>query len=90
MGKVLNNLIIYTKEHFGREEAEMQRINYPKFMVHKAEHTKLIREVEELKKKFESGADINAVQVGKMLSDWLRSHIKTVDSELSAVLQSAK
>ncbi len=68
----------------------MKRINYPKFMVHKSEHTKFIREVEELKRTFDSGANINAVQVGKMLSDWLRNHIKTVDVELSAALQQAK
>ena len=42
MGKVLNNLIVYTKEHFGREEAEMQRINYAASIAHKSEHTKLL------------------------------------------------
>ena len=43
------NLIIYTKEHFGREEAEMRRIQYADEISHKSEHTKLIKQVTELK-----------------------------------------
>jgi len=90
MGKVLNNLIIYTKEHFGREEVEMQRINYPKFLAHKLEHEKLIKEVEQLKQNFSNGANINAVQVGKMLSDWLKNHIMQVDAQLAVAIKDAK
>jgi len=90
MGKVLNNLIIYTKEHFKREEVEMERIKYPKYLAHKLEHDKLIREVEQLKKSFDGGAPINAIQVGKMLSDWLKTHIMQVDTQLAAALKDAK
>jgi hemerythrin len=44
VGKVLNNLVIYTKEHFGREEAEMQRIKHSRYLTHKLEHDKLLAE----------------------------------------------
>jgi len=87
MGKVLNNLIIYTKEHFQREEAEMQRIKYPQFGLHKLEHEKLIKEVEQLKKKFNDGAALNPVQVGSLLGDWLRNHIVKVDKQLASALR---
>lgn len=87
MGKVLNNLIVYTKEHFGREEAEMRRISYPQYGTHKAEHDKLIREVEQLRVKFDAGGNLNPVQVGAMLSDWLRNHIQKVDAQLAAALK---
>ena len=90
MGKVLNNLIIYTKEHFAREEAEMQRIKYQKYLAHKLEHDKLIKEAEQLKSAFESGATINPVQVGKMLSDWLKTHIMQIDTQLAVALREAK
>ena len=87
MSKVLHNLIIYTKEHFGREEAEMKRINYSASITHKAEHTKLIQQVLDLKAKLDGGEKINAVSVSTFLSSWLRDHILTVDMRLAAALQ---
>lgn len=87
MSKVLNNLIIYTKEHFGREEAEMKRINYSASISHQAEHTKLIKQVLDLKAKLDSGEKINAVSVSTFLSSWLREHILAVDMRLAAALQ---
>ena len=87
MSKVLNNLIIYTKEHFGREEAEMKRINYSASISHQAEHAKLIKQVLELKEKLDSGDKINAVSVSGFLSDWLRNHILAVDMRLAAALK---
>lgn len=90
MGKVLNNLIVYTKEHFQREEAEMQRIKYAQFISHKQEHDRLIREVEQLRQKFDAGGSLSAVQVGAMLSDWLRNHIQKVDVQLASALKAHK
>ncbi|MFA5913280.1 MAG: bacteriohemerythrin [Burkholderiales bacterium] len=88
MSKVLNNLILYTKEHFGREEAEMQRIRYVASLSHKSEHTKLIKQVLELKASLDAGERINAVSVSGFLCDWLRNHILTVDMKLAAALKS--
>lgn len=90
MGKVLNNLIVYTKEHFQREEAEMQRIKYAQYISHKQEHDRLIREVEQLRQKFDAGGNLNAVQVGSMLGDWLRNHIQKVDVQLASALKAHK
>ena len=85
--KVLNNLIVYTREHFGREEAEMQRINYASSAAHKNEHTKLIQQVGELKAKLDSGGKLNAVTIYNFLSDWLRNHILLVDKKLALTLK---
>ena len=87
ISKVLNNLIIYTREHFGREEAEMQRINYAAAISHKSEHTKLIAQVAELKASLDAGQKINVLTVSRFLSDWLRDHILTVDKKLAAALR---
>jgi hemerythrin-like metal-binding protein len=86
VGKVLNNLIIYTKEHFGREEAEMQRVKYSGSITHKSEHTKLIKQVGELKATLDSGGKLNAVNIYSFLSDWLRNHILVEDKKLAAAL----
>ena len=87
ISKVLNNLIIYTKEHFGREEAEMQRIRYAASISHKSQHTKLISQVAELKASLDAGEKINVLAVSSFLSDWLRNHILTVDMKLAAALK---
>lgn len=87
IGKVLNNLVIYTKEHFNREEAEMQRIKYPRFLAHKQEHDKLIKEVGELQASFVSGKAMLSIKVSKFLRDWLLTHIQQTDKQLAQALR---
>ena len=88
ISRVLHNLIIYTKEHFGREEAEMQRIRYAASISHKSEHVKLIKQVIELKATLDAGERINVLTVSSFLGDWLRNHILAVDKKLAAALKS--
>jgi hemerythrin len=90
LGRALDALVIYYKVHFDREEAEMLRINYPKFLAHKLEHEKFMNEVNELKKNFNNGTTLNPTYVGRMLSDWLRDHIAKVDTQLAKALELAK
>ena len=87
ISKVMNNLIIYTKEHFGREEAEMRRIQYDAAISHKSEHTKLIKQVTDLKASLDAGQKLSVLAVSNFLSDWLRNHILTVDKKLAAALR---
>ena len=87
IGKVLHNLVIYTKEHFSREEAEMQRIKYPKYLAHKLEHDKLIKEVAELQTGFTSGKTMLTMKISKFLRDWLLTHIKQTDQQLAEALR---
>lgn len=87
INKVLNNLIIYTREHFAREEVEMDRIKYAGVIAHKAEHNQLLNQVLDLKTKLDAGGKINAVTVSTFLSDWLRNHILMVDMKLATALK---
>ena len=87
VGKVLNNLVIYTKEHFGREEAEMQRIKYSRYLMHRLEHDKLIKEVADLQSSFASGKVMLTMTVSKFLRDWLLTHIKQTDKLLAEALR---
>lgn len=87
IGKVLNNLVIYTKEHFRREEAEMQRIKYLKFSEHRTEHDKLIAEVTEFQSNFNSGKLMLTIKVSKFLRDWLRTHIMQTDKLFAEALR---
>ena len=87
IGKVLNNLVIYTKEHFKREETEMQGIKYPRYLAHKLEHDKLIKEVAELQAGFSSGKSMLTIKVSKFLRDWLLTHIMQTDKLLADALR---
>ena len=87
MSKAMNDLIAYTEEHFGREEAEMERIQYVASLAHSAEHAKLLRQLVELKAMLDAGGRINIPAVSDFLSEWLRQHILTVDLKLAAALR---
>lgn len=87
IGKVLNNLAIYTKEHFAREEAEMQRIKYPKYQLHKLEHEKLLKQVTGLQADFTGGRVMMTMEISKFLRDWLVTHIQQTDRQLALALK---
>lgn len=87
IGKVLNNLIIYTREHFRREEEEMKRIKYSRLMAHQIEHEKLLKEVMDLQSNFASGKVMLSIKVSKFLRDWLRTHIQQTDKLLAGAIQ---
>lgn len=86
IGKVLHNLAIYTKEHFNREEAEMQRIKYAYYLKHKQEHDKLLDEVAQLQSSFQNGKAMLTIKVSKFLKEWLINHIQQTDQLLAKAL----
>ena len=86
VGIVLDNLIVYTREHFHREEVAMERIGYPLFAEHKREHDKLIQEVQDLHESLAAGKTMLTIKVAKFLKDWLTVHIKETDQLLSKAL----
>ena len=87
MREAMNDLVQYTREHFGREEAEMERVRYVASLAHKSEHTNLMRQIVALKEMLESGGKINVPAVEDFLSEWLREHIVRSDSKLAAALE---
>ena len=87
MSKAMSDLIAYTEEHFAREEAEMERIQYVASLAHRAEHIKLLKQVVELKAMLDAGGRINVPAVSDFLCEWLRDHIQAADMKLAAVLK---
>lgn len=87
MSKAMNDLIAYTEEHFGREEAQMERIQYVAALAHKSEHSKLIKQIAELRDMLDAGGRINVPAVCAFLGEWLRDHILTTDMKLAAALK---
>ncbi|QDZ30076.1 bacteriohemerythrin [Noviherbaspirillum sp. UKPF54] len=89
LGKILDELIRYTREHFKREEDHMQKIRYADFAAHKQEHDKLIKEVVDLQAKFNAGNGMLSVQVSGFLRNWLINHIMKTDKLLASALKQA-
>jgi hemerythrin len=86
LGMVLQSLISYTATHFKEEEQVMQTHGYPDFSHHKAEHEKLVKQVLELQKKFQSGGSVLTLTVMSFLKDWLTTHIQGEDKKYGVYL----
>jgi hemerythrin-like metal-binding protein len=87
VGTAMNDLIAYTGEHFRREEAEMVRTRYVAELAHRSEHTKLLKQLVELKQMLDAGGRMNNPAVADFLSQWLRDHILAADRKLAAALK---
>jgi hemerythrin len=84
-GRVLNELVEYTKLHFATEERLMEEHAYPGFLAHLAKHTHLTSKVIEYQQAYIKGGSIS-VELSMFLKDWLISHIQGVDMKYSPYL----
>ena len=84
--QALKDLINYTKYHFEREEQLLEQHNYPDVVAHKAQHKRMIAQVNNFMDLYnEKGHDaLNEISV--FLSNWLINHINGTDKEYSELL----
>lgn len=80
---VLSELIDYTRTHFAMEEQLMATHGYAQAAAHKAEHTKLVAEVLDFKKRLDGGTVTLSVSLLHFLADWLSHHILESDKALA-------
>ncbi len=84
ISKTLDFLASYTVKHFADEERLQQKINYPKFMQHKAKHTDFAKQVAKLKSDLAASGMKTAtvISVNNTISSWLVEHIMKEDKQL--------
>lgn len=87
VGKVLNNLITYTKSHFMYEEMLLDQCQYRDCVEHKRHHTALIAKVDDFYSRFKRGESIPGVELLEFLKDWLNHHILKDDVAYSPTLK---
>lgn len=79
----------YVVSHFGEEETLMKQHGYPGYEEHCAEHGRFkekLREIERLL--HEEGPSINVlVETNETVLRWLIGHIRKIDLQLAAFLQ---
>ncbi len=82
LGRILNDLVRYTKEHFAREEKFFAQTGYPAAAAHKHEHDALTQQVIEVQQKYMSGASAAlSIDVLRFLKSWLINHIQGSDQK---------
>lgn len=92
VGETLNFLESYVIEHFNDEEALIVEALYPGYEAHRQLHKKFIKELKDLKSKFEQdGASLTVViSMNKTVVGWLTNHIMKVDKEFADYYKSKK
>jgi hemerythrin len=90
MGKILAELVAYTKTHFQAEEALLKSKNYPDLVAHQQQHHKFTEQVMQFQKDFGEGRTSVSIQTMSFLRDWLTKHILETDKRYSAFLSDKK
>jgi hemerythrin len=68
--------------HFALEEQMMKRYAYDGYREHKADHERLLDEIQEISEEFEATDRLDDDRLSQRLSDWFQQHFKTQDSRL--------
>lgn len=81
VAKVLMALLEYTKEHFGREERIMEKVNYPRLEDHRRQHREAVKAINALTNTFaHEPSHANAERIYTFTADWLVNHIIMQDT----------
>lgn len=82
----LDELIEYTRFHFQREEELMRQCSYSDCDCHAREHRRHLQDIENFKKKIESGAEITGMEFLDFLKDWLVNHTEVIDKKYASAM----
>jgi methyl-accepting chemotaxis protein len=88
LSKALEDLVDYTKTHFGYEERMFKQHGYPDMQSHVAKHEKLVGQVMDFYNKFQSGEVEVDNELLKFLKNWLVNHIMGTDKEYCSFFSS--
>lgn len=74
--------IQHNTEHFGREEAEMIKCNFPPYDCHKGEHERVLAELHEMQSQWQASQDFNLLQtyLSDTVVNWFLNHLNTMDT----------
>ncbi len=68
--------------HFALEEQMMQRHGYAEYAAHKADHDRLLDEIQEIADHWQRDAALDADAFKQTLADWFGLHFRTHDARL--------
>jgi len=88
--ETLTELAEYARTHFAHEEDLLGKTGYPGYSTHRAINQSFATEVEAMLADFRSGKWLSTTTLLNRLKDWLINHIRKVDQQYSAHLQTQK
>ncbi|WP_322997124.1 bacteriohemerythrin [Castellaniella sp.] len=89
IGKVLDELIFYTQDHFTREEKMMRDAGYTGYEQHKKVHDNLVKKVVEFRDSYHAGHSNVSVELSNFLRNWLSTHIMKTDKDYAPVMKAS-
>jgi len=88
--ETMSCMVDYVKFHFGTEQKLLERIQYPDYKHHKAQHDKLIKDILEAAKKFDEGKTFVPNHFVRTLKEWIFSHIAVYDKNYALYVHEQK
>jgi len=80
--EAISLLVDFAKTHFIHEETLMRKTAYPQFIPHRIEHDRLIKQIEDFRKRHAAGQIGLSQDTLLSLRTWLCDHISKVDTPL--------
>jgi hemerythrin-like metal-binding protein len=87
VGRILDELVTYTKMHFSYEEALFDQYGYPGQVEHRDYHRRLVSKVQDFVNRYKSGTADLGNELLDFLKQWLNHHILEDDMAYSAFLR---
>ena len=75
-------LAVHTREHFLREEQVMRETRFPAYPIHKADHDRVLAEMDSEARRFRDGGDPDRLwsYLFEVVPAWFVQHIRTMDA----------
>jgi len=86
IGRLLQDLLAYTRSYFGAEEAMLAKAEYPGLGEHQKKHKLLTAQMAECVEGYKRSDAALSLHVINFLRDWLTSHILREDRAFGAWL----
>ncbi|RMG56841.1 MAG: hemerythrin [Gammaproteobacteria bacterium] len=87
VGPAFERLLEHTREHFGREEAAMEQIQFPPYRAHKGEHERVLGVMEQILAQWQAAPDSERMQgYIEDMRGWFHQHLDTMDRVTSVWL----
>jgi len=83
---VSDELVSYTRYHFGYEEQMLARAGYRGLEEHKRKHRAMVAQVEGFAAEITSGKASVSIKLMAFLKDWLSRHIMETDQQYAGYL----
>ena len=81
LGAVFDELIDYTKFHFGTEEHYFEEFEYEFAQEHKAAHAGFVADIMRIRQEYADDERKLSTELGEYLFDWLQNHVILADKK---------